>query len=560
MRRLLLGLLLFLGAISSLKAGGFWNEFRDNNAGNELTGLSDPAFPGGNRTVAYSYDADGERTAKTQTSGPYAPAGYPAWLCANSTYTYDAENRLVNVIVQDPHYVSGQGTVYDIDVENEYAYDYRGRRVFREEWNGLTNTGNFTDVMFSGGTSEREYNAATGSAPAAGTGNLAVEFIRGSDWGGGVGGILYSSRSGENYYYHYDGRGDVIAQTVSGTDQLTYQAAYDAYGMHLAITQGGALGVTQQGFTTEESGTDLDRFRANTKEEDPNDGLSCQDQRILDLDSDTWLTQDPAGFVDGPNVYAYVKQNPWTKFDPEGLQGAAPADGEEAPPTEANGSEEANDPAAANDATAKWDDSLRIDPVKRAEDEDKIKETGGDVIDAPEQPAPTASKPAPATPSGPPQPLQLTGTVTSEPLTPGSGLEPDGSSPKVPPPSDPSASAEGDAVSKPAEVKIEPFTNVFKNPNGVAKVQADSGEVQMQESQQQQAQPRPTTLQTGGNTIAPGTARVLGLEPEDAKDALEALKKDTVLPSDFHGKIMSNGDYVDPHTGEVKGNIFDYTN
>jgi len=25
------------------------------------------------------------------------------------------------------------------------------------------------------------------------------------------------------------------------------------------------------------------------------------------------------GFVDGPNLYAYVRQNPWTKFDPEGL-------------------------------------------------------------------------------------------------------------------------------------------------------------------------------------------------------------------------------------------------
>ncbi|SKB09560.1 RHS repeat-associated core domain-containing protein, partial [Prosthecobacter debontii] len=32
-----------------------------------------------------------------------------------------------------------------------------------------------------------------------------------------------------------------------------------------------------------------------------------------------WLSRDPAGFVDGPNLYAYVKQNPWTAWDPEGL-------------------------------------------------------------------------------------------------------------------------------------------------------------------------------------------------------------------------------------------------
>ena len=29
---------------------------------------------------------------------------------------------------------------------------------------------------------------------------------------------------------------------------------------------------------------------------------------------------DPLGFVDGPNMYAYVVQNPWSKFDPEGLE------------------------------------------------------------------------------------------------------------------------------------------------------------------------------------------------------------------------------------------------
>lgn len=38
-----------------------------------------------------------------------------------------------------------------------------------------------------------------------------------------------------------------------------------------------------------------------------------------DLETGTFLTRDPAGFVDGPNLYAYVNQNPWTKFDPEGL-------------------------------------------------------------------------------------------------------------------------------------------------------------------------------------------------------------------------------------------------
>src|SRR4029077_6147994 len=32
-----------------------------------------------------------------------------------------------------------------------------------------------------------------------------------------------------------------------------------------------------------------------------------------------WITPDPAGFTDGPNLYAYVQNNPLTLFDPYGL-------------------------------------------------------------------------------------------------------------------------------------------------------------------------------------------------------------------------------------------------
>lgn len=34
----------------------------------------------------------------------------------------------------------------------------------------------------------------------------------------------------------------------------------------------------------------------------------------------SFLTRDPAGFIDGPNLYTYVRQNPWSSFDPLGLQ------------------------------------------------------------------------------------------------------------------------------------------------------------------------------------------------------------------------------------------------
>jgi RHS repeat-associated protein len=66
-------------------------------------------------------------------------------------------------------------------------------------------------------------------------------------------------------------------------------------------------------------GATQDRQKANTKEQDPT-GLLNEGFRYRDPVTGTFITRDPLGFIDGPNMYTYVRQNPWTHFDPEGLQ------------------------------------------------------------------------------------------------------------------------------------------------------------------------------------------------------------------------------------------------
>ena len=218
-----------------------------------------------NIDVSYSYDANGNRYQRLENGSP------------THTYAWDSRNRLIEVTMP-------AGT-------SAYGYDYRTRRVIRNE----SSAGGSSDVItFSGGTSifERPLNT---SAPT-------VEYIRGSDWGGGIGGILYTVRSGAESHSAYNSRGDVIAKTDSN-GSITWQASYEAFGTRTA-----------------ETGTNLDRQRANTKEEDPT-GLLNEGMRYRDLDSGLFISRDPAGFVDGPNVYTYVRQNPWTKFDPLGLLG-----------------------------------------------------------------------------------------------------------------------------------------------------------------------------------------------------------------------------------------------
>lgn len=113
--------------------------------------------------------------------------------------------------------------------------------------------------------------------------------------------MLYSVRDGAPSYAHCNARGDVVGRT-DAAGNFTWQASYEAFGMRLS-----------------ETGSTPERQRANTKDEDPT-GLLNEGFRYRDLESGTFISRDPAGFVDGPNLYCYVVQNPWTKFDPLGLQ------------------------------------------------------------------------------------------------------------------------------------------------------------------------------------------------------------------------------------------------
>jgi RHS repeat-associated protein len=50
-------------------------------------------------------------------------------------------------------------------------------------------------------------------------------------------------------------------------------------------------------------------------------GLSLAQYRSYDSDLGRWISEDPAKFVDGPNLFSYVTNRPITHIDPAGLQG-----------------------------------------------------------------------------------------------------------------------------------------------------------------------------------------------------------------------------------------------
>jgi RHS repeat-associated protein len=268
---------------------GYWTY--THNVANQLTGWKKWTGLGGTelRSAALTYDANGNRTSQV-IGGQASTSGVTPQNAANGTtsYTWDLQNRLIGVAMPS-------GRTF------EYQYDYRGRRVgIHEAGTGLEK---YTAVVFSEGLSVAEYGSTTPITTAPVTAPL-VQYVRGTDMGGGIGGMLYTLRDAAGVlvpkYDLSNGRGDIVAQSDSSAE-LTWTASYEAFGRR-----------------TTETGANEDKQRANSKDEDPT-GLLNEGFRYRDLETGVFLSRDPAGTVDGPNVYTYVQQNPWTKYDPEGL-------------------------------------------------------------------------------------------------------------------------------------------------------------------------------------------------------------------------------------------------
>jgi RHS repeat-associated protein len=169
-------------------------------------------------------------------------------------------------------------------------------------------------VAFSGGTSVAEFSGPT----------LSLLLARGVDIGGGTRGLLWTARRETGSavtlrFNRYNSRGDVVGQS-DAAGVTTWAATYQADGRRTGEI-GTNLNPKHATGRVRELGVNRDRHRANTKEEDPT-GLLNEGFRYRDMETGTFISRDPLGLVDGPNVYCYVRQNPWTAFDPEGLHEA----------------------------------------------------------------------------------------------------------------------------------------------------------------------------------------------------------------------------------------------
>ena len=240
------------------------------------------------------------------------------------TFTYDDENELTSVVVSNG--ISTPTLTSNI-------YDGKMRRRIRKDyvWQGAWVQSAEVHYVYDGNVviQERDGN------------NLPlVSYTRGNDLSGslqgagGIGGLLARTDNSlltvnsplSTSYYHADGNGN-ITSLISFQQYIQARYVYDPFGN--IASQSGAL-------------ADANTCRYSSKEFDKNTGLAYCLYRFYDPNLQRWINRDPMterGFenlrkhrtkrpikwlpfgeqTEGPNMFAYVRNDPQDLLDPVGL-------------------------------------------------------------------------------------------------------------------------------------------------------------------------------------------------------------------------------------------------
>ncbi|MFH1652489.1 MAG: apolipoprotein N-acyltransferase [Pseudomonadota bacterium] len=202
-------------------------------------------------------------------------------------YTYDYRNYLIEV----------KDKATDQQVAS-YQYDALGRRISKSVSNVTT-----TFIYDGVNVIEEQVGGKTSAT------FTSLPLYKGELEGVGVDSIISMERDNNIYYYHTDTSGNIVALTDS-KGALVERYSYSAYGEVEIHDAGGAL--------LAQSGVDNPYLYAG-REYDPETNLYYNRARTYNPELGRFMQQDPLGFVDSLNRYAYVMNNPINFVDPFGL-------------------------------------------------------------------------------------------------------------------------------------------------------------------------------------------------------------------------------------------------
>ena len=196
------------------------------------------------------------------------------------TYAYDGENRLTEA--------RKRTSPTTTTLVGEYSYDAVGRRSEKK-----VTAGNVTTrYMYAGNQVLAEYNQSN---------VMQRRYV----YGPGIDNpLMVEEADGTRHYLHRDGKGSIMAASFgSGVDigEVAFKFTADAWG-----------------FGADET-TSPYRFTARRVDEET--GNYYYRNRYYHPDSGRFMSNDPIGYGDGLNMYAYAYNDPVNFTDPLGLCG-----------------------------------------------------------------------------------------------------------------------------------------------------------------------------------------------------------------------------------------------
>lgn len=336
------------GRISNIKRGGYIYEVRSR----DLSGLiTEALLPGGAGQVTASVDEMGRRRTVDHAAFSESRTSYdPAGCCLErtvdgkrETFSYDFLCQLISengktsvfdslyrrraiegtpVIFNARHQICSQrGHVFRYDVDGrrvadsrfrysydaldrltaveddstrcEYAYDSFHRRL--SATTSIKENGRWQTVSYERYLWQKDCEVGSVDDK----GRITSLRVLGEGLGGEIGSAVLMEVAGETYIPLHDLSGHVRA-CLSVSGEVVEKLFYTAFGLDSRTAA-------------------LSPWTFSSKRQDQLTGLCFFGRRFYDPFSAVWLTQDPLGHVAGPNLYAYVKNNPLTTVDVFGL-------------------------------------------------------------------------------------------------------------------------------------------------------------------------------------------------------------------------------------------------